>query len=207
MTQRLVIAIDCDDVLVPSAQNIIDDYNRRFGTHLTLDHMYKHASLETWGTSDDDVAINRVNEFLQTEEYGGLLPYSDAVKVIRELAGQHELHLITGRADFLGPVTRLMLDTHFGGCFASIEHTNYIVHSSSSAIKRTKGEVCTAIGAHILIDDHIDHGKNALAASVDRVMLFGEFPWNQSDELPSGMTRCKDWDAVALEIENYAAGE
>jgi len=41
MTQRrLIIAVDCDDVLVPTARHIIDDYNERFGTQVGFEHFY-----------------------------------------------------------------------------------------------------------------------------------------------------------------------
>lgn len=39
--RRLVIAIDCDDVLVPTAGAIVSDYNTRFGTQLEPKHMYR----------------------------------------------------------------------------------------------------------------------------------------------------------------------
>lgn len=200
--ERLVIAVDCDDVLIATAQHTIDDYNRKYGTQLNLGHMYKPASMETWGTDEDDVAIERVNEFLRSDEHARLAPDPEAVAAIRLLADQHELHLITGRASFLEAVTKNMLEEYFQGCFQSIEHTNNIVSSTSRAIRRSKGDVCVTIGADILIDDHLVHANDALTTKLKKIIVFGSYPWNQQEELPEGMIRCTNWPAVIEEIHS-----
>ncbi len=204
--RRLTLAIDCDDVLVPTAQAIIDDYNERFGTKLGLEHMYQPATLDTWGTDDDDVAIERVNEFLRSDAHAAIIPDPMAVEAVHTLAKLHELHLVTGRASFLEPVTAGMLNTYFPDCFQTVEHTNYIVASGNQMVRRSKGEVCRSLGAHALIDDHLQHGHSVLEAQLERVIVFGDYPWNQQDELPTGMVRCVDWDAALREIERIAYG-
>ena len=204
LSKRLVIAIDCDDVLLPTSQAIISDYNRRFGTSLTLDDMYQPATLDRWGTDKDDVAIERVNEFLRSQEHAQLTPDPAAVEGVHLLAGQHELHLITGRADFLKEVTARFLDDYFNGCFTSIEHTNYIVPSTSTAVRRSKGDVCAAINATVLIDDHLVHAEEALR-TLDRVIVFGDYPWNRRDALLEGIVRCADWPSVVEEVALYAS--
>jgi hypothetical protein len=93
-----------------------------------------------------------------------------------------------------------MLDKYFPGCFTSIEHTNYF-HQSKS---RSKGEVCQQIGADVLVDDHIVHGESVLSHGVERVIVFGNYPWNASDKLVQGMIRCNDWSAVEQEIERMS---
>ena len=199
--KRLIIAIDCDDVLVPTAERIINYYNDTYGTSLTLGHMYKPASFADWGTDKDDVAIERVNDFLRSDEHATIAPSEETVQAVKKLAAHHELHLITGRADFLAALTKQMVGDYFDGCFTSIEHTNYIVSSTSTAVRRTKGEVCRAINADILIDDHLEHGRNVLDAGIKKVILFGNYPWNQSKALPAGSVRCTDWGSVVAEVD------
>lgn len=201
--KSLVIAVDCDDVLVPTSEAIVRDYNRRFGTNVTLGDMYKPATLATWGTDSDDVAIERVNEFLRSEEHAQITPDKETVRIVTSLASQYELHLITGRADFLKEVTRRLLDTYFPNCFQSIEHTNYVLPSTSTAVRRSKGQICKSIGADVLIDDHLVHGHDALEAQLERVILFGDYPWNQQEKLPATIVRCTDWNAVASELDSY----
>lgn len=203
--RRLTIGVDCDDVLISTAEAIVNNYNSRFDTQLTLADMYRPARLESWGTADQDMAIERVNEFLRSEEHASLAPDAEAVVAIRAIAEVHDLHVITGRASFLELVTRHMLDTYFEGCFKSVAHTNYITVSTNTALRRSKGEVAAALGADLLVDDHIPHGTNVLEAGVEGVLVFGNYPWNQYEELPPGMTRCENWDVVIREIARYAA--
>ncbi len=204
--RRLVIAVDCDDVLIPTAEAIINDYNDRFGTALELKDMYKPATLETWGTDDDDVAIERVYDFLRSEAHAAIVPEPEAVRAVKELAVRHELHLVTGRASFLEELTREMLNRYFEGCFTSIEHTNFIVSSTNVSARRSKGDVCKAIGANLLIDDHVQHGHSVLEAELERVIVFGDYPWNQNETLVEGMVRCHDWTGVLKEVEKLQRG-
>jgi 5'(3')-deoxyribonucleotidase len=203
--KRLVIAIDCDDVLISTAQNTVNDYNDKFGTSLKLVDFYGGATMATWGTDDYDVAVARVNDYISSDIFAKLKPYPDAIVAIRQLAKNHELHLVTGRSDFLEPVTARMLATYFPNCFQSIEHTNFIIMSTSTAKKRTKGEVCMNLKADILIDDHIAHGENVIAAGLKEMIVFGNYPWNQNNALPKGMVRCVNWDETVREIEEIAS--
>lgn len=202
--RRLTIAIDCDDVIVPTATGIIENYNHRFHTELTLEDFYKIDANNRWGTDDKEVAMNRVNEFLRSKEHAEMAPFQDAVVAINGLAKNHELHLVTGRASFLEEMTKDMLNTYFPGCFASIEHTNFIVTTESGLVTRSKGEVCRDLDADVLVDDHIVHGESVLTAGVEEVIVFGSYPWNQADDLPPGMIRCNNWDETIGEITRIA---
>lgn len=203
MVKRLVIAIDCDDVLVEVSPHIVEYYNKTHGAAIGLHHMYGPVVPEAWGTDDKDVAINRIHDYLRTDEHAAIQPSQEAIDAVKDLAERHELHLVTGRADFLEPVTRRMLEAYFPGCFQTIEHTNYLNPSTDAALRRTKGEVCRTIGADILIDDHIKHGESALQ-DVEEVILFGDYPWNQCEALPERMVRCVDWGTTIEEIEASA---
>jgi hypothetical protein len=199
-----VIAFDCDDVLIPTAELTVKNYNDRFDTNLQLRHFYSHDDLTPWGGVTYDEAIGRVFDFLRSEEYALIAPHADAVETIRGLAKDHELHVVTGRPSFLKHVTKSALDTHFPGCFKSIEHTNYITLSTDTEVKRTKGEVCRVLGADILVDDHIAHADDVLSAGL-KAIVFGNYPWSQRARLPRGIVRCKDWEGVKEEIAQHAA--
>lgn len=203
MPKRLVIAIDCDDVLVPSVQTLLDGYNRMFGTHVTAEHFYEPATVATWGTDDDDLAKRQFEQYLRSDDYQPAAPLEDAVNAIRLPAGSYELHVITGRAEDREVETRQLIDGYFKDCFTSIEHTNHFVSSDYDVETRSKGEVCKAIGADIFIDDHIFHGSEVFESGVREVIVFGDYPWNQG-ELASGMKRCIDWDEVIREVIRLA---
>ncbi len=60
----------------------------------------------------------------------------------------------------------------------------------------TKAEICQKIGAFALLDDSISHLVECAEVGVDGY-LFGDYPWNQVEELPNGIVRCLDWQEVA----------
>lgn len=60
---------------------------------------------------------------------------------------------------------------------------------------KTKAEICHALGASTLIDDSLVHVSQCVDAGIDGI-LFGDYPWNQSAQLPDGIKRCVDWSAV-----------
>lgn len=204
---RLVIAIDCDDVLVDTLPKIVEDYNAMYGTKLGLEHMYvDHDEIvDVFGVKTGQEAVQRLHKIYQQKGYyESLKPIDGAIGAIAKLAERHELHVVTGRQSFLAPATQYTLDTYFPGMFTSVEHTNYYKDENfKDAITRSKGEVCSQLKADILIDDHVAHGKDVLNHGVREVLLFGDYPWNQSDEIP-GVTRCNTWADVLLQVDTIS---
>jgi len=208
MTQRrLIIAVDCDDVLVPTARHIIDDYNERFGTQVGFEHFYDmtDATLDVWGVESREEAVKRVADFLHSDGHSKIMPDPEAILAIKNLAAEHELHLVSGRVDALKPVTERMLKMYFPDCFLTIEHTNFIAPKDTKLVRRSKGDICRVLGADILIDDHPHHAESALAANVSKVILFGEYAWNRLDVIPQGVVHCKDWSRAVEEVNVHAA--
>ena len=56
----------------------------------------------------------------------------------------------------------------------------------------TKAEVCKEIGAVALIDDSLKHLLQCSEVGIEGI-LFGDYPWNQTDSLPENITRCTNW--------------
>jgi len=187
--KKRIIAIDCDDVIVATAPAILDFYNRTYDTTLQLKNLYSQ-DVTLWGADDEQTAIDRVDEFLHTDEYQQLAPFQEAIDVINKLGQHHELHMVTGRGDFLAKATEDMLNEYFPGIFQSVEYTNFFGKES-----RSKADVCTNLGADLLIDDHLHHAT-IVAECGTEVYLFGNYPWNQTDKLPPHVTRVADWQAV-----------
>lgn len=188
--KRLKIAIDCDDVVVPTASLILNHYNKTYGTSIALKDFYSR-DLTIWEVSDSQVAVKRVEDYMTGEEYQTASPFLDAIEVIRELSHHHDLHIVTGRADALTTATKHMLTQHFPEMFKSIEFTNFF-----SQTPHPKADVCKELGVDFLIDDHLHHATTVAACGID-VLLFGNYPWNRSDTLPANITRVEDWHEVA----------
>ena len=187
--KKLIIAVDCDDVLVPMAPLILEYYEKTYGTHIELKDFYSR-DLSIWGVPDIATAIERVEAYTRTEECQHTKPFEDAIKSIHELAKYHELHLVTGRPDFLTEATKNMLTQHFPGIFTSLEFTNFFGQKA-----RSKADVCMQLSADYLIEDHLHHAS-VVAECGTKVLLFGDYPWNQSKQLPDNIQRVHDWPEV-----------
>lgn len=197
MSRRLVIAIDCDDVLIETTCFLVESYNKKFGTDVTLEHAHKPNNIE-WGTDDDELMLGRLSKLQQTDEYARIEPIVEVVATVGRLAKEHELHLITARDGSVEAVTMAMLNKYLAGCFTTIEHVGKT---------RSKGEVCHRIGADVLIDDNIHYLMSAIenGLPLGGALHFGYYPWNQLDKPVEGVIECRDWEAVEREVLQIAA--
>lgn len=195
--KRLIISVDCDDVLVPSTEYIVRAYNQRYGTDVRLETAHSHKTNDDQWGADKMETMRRIHEIQLTPEYASTAPFDEAVRSCRQLARWHKLHLITARADNLMSVTVDMLDQYFPGVFDRIEHLG---------IDGDKGEMCREIGAEVLVDDNKKHLIDARNHEVDGLIWFGDYPWQSagaSSDLDK-IVRCLDWISVEKEVERFA---
>lgn len=190
MTKQ-IIAIDVDDVLLPHFGDLIAWYNKTYGTHLSLADN-GNDDPRTWGAVTAKEAIKRVHFFFESREFKNAKPFSEAKDVLTHLSARYELVVVTARDSIVEQVTRDWLEHHFADL---IREAHFTAFYSLEGKTRRKSDVCNEIGAKFLIDDSL---SNVLGASVEGVqsILFGNYPWNQADELPSNVVRCIDWPAV-----------
>ena len=188
--KSLVLAIDCDDVLIASVERIVDEYNDRFQTNVQLEGAFIPANPD-WG-AEREVVHQRILEIQSSDAYSKTPPFESAVSVVKSLAKMHELHLVTARTEALMPVTHAMLDKYFDGAFTSVEHVG---HDTS------KGEVCRRIGADVIIDDNYKHLVEADEHGIEHVIWFGDYPW-QADQkhILQNVRRCHTWFDVEENI-------
>lgn len=189
--KRLVIAVDCDDVLLPSLMLIIGLYNQRYGAKVPYKSAYDPHETE-WGVEPEEIG-RRIYEIQLSEGYAHAAPFADAVEVCRRLAGNHELHLVTARHKSLTELTSAMLAQYFGGVFREV---------ALVGPRGNKGDICRNLRADVLIDDNAAHLRTAEQCGVSHLLWFGSYPW-QADA-PGGVVRCRDWYEVEMEIERFA---
>jgi len=202
VTKSLVWAIDCDDVLLPTAELTIALYNEAYGTKLALSAMYDET--DTWGAPTIEEGIRRAGVILRSQPIADLRPTQETINALTKLASLDELHMVTGRPSFMEAVTLRTVERYLPGVFKTIEHTNYYVENGTTAT-RSKGEVCAQIGADVLLDDHVVHGRSVLESGVKEVIVWGDYPWNADSTLGKGMVRCVTWDEVFRERERILA--
>ncbi len=191
--KRLVIAIDCDDVLVSGTEHVISSYNKTYGTSVQIEHAHQSDNPE-WEADRDEV-FRRIHAIQQTDEYALIAPDQDAIRVVKELASQHELYVVSARHQEVLSVTQLMLKTYFPGYFKGIKHVGG---------ERSKGEVCEEIGADVMIDDNVKNLLSAQEAGVKKLLWFGSYPWQNYEEWAEGVERCLTWEDIKREVEQFA---
>lgn len=192
MTKKLVVAIDCDDVLLASTARIVEQYDTLYNTHVELE--FAHTSAHSGWCADKNTIRRRILDIQASAEYALTPPFEDAVVAVRRLTAVHELHLVTARPETVMSVTHAMIETYFGDCFTGVEHVG---------LDGSKGEVCRRIGADVLVDDNLKHLVDAASYGVIHGLWFGEYPWQQNDSSDIAI-RCADWAAVEKEIAYIA---
>ena len=186
MKKRLIIAVDIDDVLIATSSYVVEFYNNTYGTHIGLEEMYSE-NLKRWGVSDRATSIARVEQYLGTEEFQCLPPLKSTLASVGRLSQKHRLHIVTGRSTIIETATRDTINKHFPDIFQSVVFTNLYNQKV-----RNKAEVCQEICADLLIEDHLGHALPVAGAGIT-VLLFGNYPWNQTDKLPANVHRVKNW--------------
>jgi len=194
--RRLVIAIDCDDVLMATTPYFVGAYNAKYGTSVSVENSHLDGE-DVWGVSRD-VQVARLDELTHTEEYFNLTPTPEEVSVLNELSAAHSLHLVTARKPEELQLTQTILNRDLPNIFTSFDFVGWT---------GSKGEVCERIGAHVLIDDSVRNLVDAFkhGVPIEGLMLFGDYPWNQ--EIPdylAGVKRCRDWNEVRIAIDGLA---
>lgn len=190
----MIIAIDCDDVLIDSTPFLVDEYYKKYGIAIPLadSHRLKHNA---WGCNTPEELFLRFVAIQTGPEHMLLKPRTDAVEAVHGLSNRHELHLVTARHNLASPVTDRMLDKYFSGCFVSVHHV---------ADHTTKAEICKKVSADVLIDDKLSHLADAIdngAIAPGNAIHFGDYVWNQKDTDIDGIITCRDWVEVASVID------
>jgi 5'(3')-deoxyribonucleotidase len=199
-----IIAIDIDDVLADNAKGFTDFSNARWGTHLTPSDYEEHWS-HMWQV-DNDEAERRAVEFHESGSLGRYDHNQHAFDVLTQLKERYELVIITSRRIRAKEETFAWIAERFPNIFADHQiHFAGIWDEgiSENRYSRTKGDLVKELGVSYLIDDQLKHCLSASEHGVP-ALLFGDYSWNQSDILPSNVTRVNGW-AEVLEYFNVRA--
>ena len=113
--------------------------------------------------------------------------------------------IVTSRRKFAEELTLNWLKQHFDYPFEQIVFADFWddFQKSKDGHLRHKGELFTQVGADFVIDDQLKHCVAAAEQGVQAI-LFGDYPWNETDELPNGVIRYKDWAEV---VESLSADD
>lgn len=186
---RSTIAIDMDDVIVDHYEEVVKFHNERYGTaHTLTDYTTDHWS-QVWGTNHEETE-RRAREFASIGVHGRKIK-PGAIPAIRTLHGSYDLVIVTVRRKVNVKPTTEWLAKYFPDIFKEV----HFLPIWEEDTKQTKADICRELGADYLIDDSLKHCTIAAESGLP-VLLFGNYPWNQSKKLPANMQRVRGWKAV-----------
>ncbi len=195
---RPIIAIDVDDVLAMQAEAFVKFSNKRWGTNLTVDDYAEHWG-EVWKIDHQNLN-KRVKEIYESGEIIKYKPHNNSDEILKKLADNYQLIILTSRWQIADKETRAWLDYHYGDIFEGIYYSGFFDRKDKFDIdkemKKSKGNLRSYLNFDYLIDDQLKHCVDAAKFGYEAV-LFGDYKWNQMHPLPANVTRCKNWQEVA----------
>lgn len=187
-----VLAVDFDDVLFPFMNRMVPHYNETYGTNFHIEDYKTFEFYDLWGGSRED-AWDRVAAFFDCS-HSGVDPLPGALEGIEALSEHYELAVVTARDESLRTYTEEWLHEMFPGRFHHVHLCNS--YSLNPDIpRRTKLSVIEQLDAVALIDDS-PNNVAAVARTGRRGLLFGDYPWNRTNELPEGVKRFVEWQSI-----------
>lgn len=192
MKSKPVIAVDIDEVLFPFVFEFAAHHNKLYGTELSQQDFWSYRFEEVIGVPLDEV-LSRVYAFHEVD-YMEVEPIENARAILKRLAVTYDITILTARNSRYYERTERWLKHYFDVDFSSITMIGY--EEDQGDTPKTKAEVCVELGAEVLIDDSLKYLTEASSAGVKGV-LFGSYPWNQADALPTNVVRVTSWDDLA----------
>lgn len=192
---KKIIAVDADDTIFDENTAIRLFINDHYGfTHTEADYLVEGPFEDYWEriwNLDPEQTGAMYEKFVTSSYKENLKPIQGAVEVLRKIRRKYELVIVTSRDNRTTELTHRALAEHYPEIFSDVHFTPLWGNGE----KVTKAKICNEIGASYLIDDSFEHCKLAAEANVS-ALLFGRYGWNKYQDLPKGVTRCKDWDEV-----------
>ena len=194
-----IIAVDIDDVLANNAAGFVAFSNQKWGTNLAVDDYDEHWA-RVWGIEHDlEEVTRRRDAFISSGIHRDFSTTDSAHDSLRRLSDRYELHVVTSRLLTMKDDTMRWLTKHYGDVFtdATIHYAGIWDTLTSNSHNVTKADTVSALGADYLIDDQLKHCE-AVAEAGKHALLFGDYGWNQADELHPNITRVKSWAEVEV---------
>lgn len=184
-----VLAVDIDDVLFPLVPLFVEYHNKHHGTDATADQFYSYVFEDDLGITAGEF-IERFRDFGATGVFAQSEPTDEVRAAIRKLSNVYDLVIVTSRWQDWEQDTINWLKKHFPSSFRKVHFANS--HTWHRGDKLDKGSICKELGATAFIDDSIKNVEVVSRVGIPSY-LFGDYAWNQIDELPEGVQRVKDW--------------
>ena len=185
-----VLAIDIDEVLMPFMEGFFKYQNTKFGTDFKITSTMPYHSAHQFIGDTVEQFQRKLDGFIESDLYRKSFPIQGAQTAVEKLKDRYQLVIVTARPATVRELTEDWVRNHFPETFTDV----YFVPWVEDRVPDKQGSL-VSLGAEILVDDNLSHIEEAVGGNV-RGILFGDYPWNQTDTLPSGVTRAKTWSEV-----------
>jgi 5'(3')-deoxyribonucleotidase len=193
MSNRPIIAIDVDEVLFPMHRTFVEHHNKYFGSNIEYPDRHGRYFLDQFLPDVDEIEfIRRQKAYIASDYFVEEPPIAGSVEGVNRLAEKYDLTVVTSRQEYIEKPTSDFLKRYYG---STLDNVHFTAHEFGKGMKIPKSEICKRIGATYMIDDNLLTALDCARAGI-KTILFGDYHWNQADELPTGVVRCKDWQAV-----------
>ncbi len=197
---KKVIAVDIDDVLAVNGKSFVEFSNKQWGTKLTIED-FQEDFRTMWGVSNEEV-VRRMEEYAGLGVVADYPHFEDAVPVLKNLSEKFDLVIVTSRRKSLMAHTAIWIAKYFGDIFKEVHYSGIFDALDHGSYHATKADICAEVGADFLIDDQLKHCVAVAEAGIEAI-LFGDYTWNRTPNLPDGVTRVLNWEQVG----NYFNGK
>ena len=194
------IGVDVDDVLAELMEAYLLYHNQHYNTKTQKKDMFTYSYREVFGGTEEENQ-QKVLKFFKTKYFQNIKPVLGAQKIIKELAKEHQLCIITARPHIIKQETEQWLSSHFADAFHCISLTNQW-HGVGKKI--LKSEIGKQQKINIMIDDSLHHAKDCASQGIYVLLADFGYPWNQvSEKLPENIKRVHSWKEIVDEIARY----
>lgn len=189
------IAIDIDDVLSCGAEGFVEYSNKFWGTNFTADD-YDEDFKKLWSI-DDKQMKDRMQHYLSTDTLSKYKVKEKSLESLTKLKQNYHLKIVTSRNSIFKDITYEWVNTNFPGIFSieDIHFSGIFDGNDENQIKKTKKTIIEDLAADYFIDDQLKHCLAVSELGIN-VVLFGNYKWNQKNDLPSNVSRIHNWEDI-----------
>ncbi len=187
------IAIDLDDTLVPTVNILIKE--------MLKDRKYPafkgYHSIKDFTFEEELILYKYIRKTINKQDITKFKPMLGSVSIIKKLAKDFDLYLVTARTKSTKKTTRVWMAHHFPGLFKRIIFGQY---RNGGYFRKTKGQICKEQGISLIIDDRFDYALDCHKHGVKAIVIDYDdsYAWSKG-KFPKGMEKAKNWKEV-LEI-------
>ncbi len=191
------IVVDIDEVMANFLEQFIQFQEKKYGRTIQFENYTSYSLKDFFGVSEEE-ELKQIYEFYTTEFFKKIKPMPNSKESLEKLKGQgHRLFVVTARQNHIAKETINWVKIHYPNIFEDIIITN---EGEKTASYEKKVDVCTTIGAEIIIEDSFKNASEAAREGM-KAILFNK-PWNQREQDCEGIFRVNSWEQALAVINS-----